>query len=249
MRLYPLALLFTACAYGSSQLGGPPSVGSASEPAGSTPAAAASSGADPTAAPCPESREPCVVKPETPPGALQEADDADADGAGPSDAEATAEASAARERVVEAARGHLGKRFRGDCSTFVRTVYSEAGVELQPPPTARTSEGLFLNMPAVERPMPGDLAFFHDTYGRVRTEARTTHVAVVESVEGAIVWLIHRGKHGIARIKLNLEARHDRGTNDYIRIRRRHDRPGLLYLAGELLSGFRALPGLAPDDP
>jgi hypothetical protein len=188
-----------------------------------------------------------VVKPETPSGAPQEADDSDE--ASPLDTEASAEANAARERVVEAARSHLGKRFRGDCSTFVRTVYSEAGVQLQPPASARTSEGLFLNMPAAERPMPGDLAFFHDTYGRVRTEARTTHVAVVESVQGAIVWLIHRGKHGIARMKLNLEARHDRETNDYLRIRHRHDRPGLRYLAGELLSGFGALPGLAPDDP
>jgi hypothetical protein len=157
----------------------------------------------------------------------------------------------ARERLVSAARTYLGKRFHGDCSTFVRRVYTDVGLALNMRPARKASEGLYLAMSAVDLPMPGDLAFFHDTYGppvKAGQPRQLTHVAVVEGVKGRIVSLIHREGRGIARICLDLDRPHDRSTNSFIRRRRRTDRPGVQYLAGELLTGFASLPGLGKQE-
>jgi hypothetical protein len=148
---------------------------------------------------------------------------------------------APRQRLLEAARSHLGKRFRGDCSTFVRRVYAEAGLRFEPMTAGTGSEAVLLAMQPVERPRPGDVAFFRDTYGWPRGPGkgrRLTHVAVVEEVDGTTVTLIHRGHRGIARITLDLARPHDKSVNSQIRIRHRNDRKGLEYLSGELLTGF-----------
>ena len=155
----------------------------------------------------------------------------------------------ARNRLVRSARNHLGRRFAGDCSAFVRRVFAEAGVVLPELRSARTmTESLYRSMWPVAKPEPGDLAYFrrtrrHDRGGKDRYGL--THVAIVEVVDGARVTMIHRGSSGIRRLAMNLDHPHDRDENGILKRRRAGDKPGLPSLAGELFAGF-ATP-LAPE--
>ncbi len=153
----------------------------------------------------------------------------------------------ARARLVAAARRHVGKRFRGDCNDFVRRVYAEAHVPLPPPARGRSAtESIFRSLVLVRRPRPGDLAFFHRTYDReVRGRRRNlfTHVALVESVEGPRVSLIHRGSRGIRRLTMNLARPADPDENGPLRRHRPDDNPKQRYLASELFAGFASALG------
>jgi peptidoglycan DL-endopeptidase CwlO len=148
----------------------------------------------------------------------------------------------ARARVVAAARRHVGKRFKGDCSGFVRRVYAEAGLSL-PPNAGRysASESMFHSLAPVRVPRPGDLAFFHRTHDREAPgpgHNRFTHVALVESVHGPRVTLIHRGSKGIQRLAMNLARPTDPDENGALRRHRPGDSPRQRYLASELFAGF-----------
>jgi hypothetical protein len=144
-----------------------------------------------------------------------------------------------RAHVVSIARAHLGERFRGDCSEFVRRVYAEASAPLPTP--GRSSESMYRGLARVRRPRPGDLAFFHRTYDREPPGPRRnlfTHVALVEAVRGSRVTLIHRTSAGIQRVAMNLSRPGDPEENGAVRRRRAGDRPRLQYLAGELFAGY-----------
>lgn len=145
-------------------------------------------------------------------------------------------------RIVAAARRHLDQPFRGDCSGFVKRVLADVGVQLPPSGASRTAtEALSQSTRPTGRPHPGDLAFFHDTYDRNRDGLRNdpwSHVAIVESVEGDQLTLIHRGGSGVARILMDLERPTDSKRNSTVRVHRRRDPPGTLYLTGELSAGF-----------
>ena len=154
-----------------------------------------------------------------------------------------------RERLVAAARRHLGQAWRGDCSNFVEQVYREAGLPLTPVRARSASEGLWLVSRPVPRPHPGDLAFFHDTFDRAGDGRRGqlfTHVAMVEAVAGPRVTLIHRSSRGIQRLALNLSRRHDPAENGWLRKRRAGEPPGRRLLSGEL---FAAYGSAVPADP
>jgi cell wall-associated NlpC family hydrolase len=164
--------------------------------------------------------------------------------ADPQDRAADEEPPGLRARLLAAARGLLGRPFRGDCSGFVLTLLRKVGVRAALPPARSRSEALFLRGERVERPEPGDLAFFHDTYDRNhdgRLNDRWTHVALVERVEGELVTLLHRGIHGVERIRMDLAHPSDRTANDRLRIPRKNEPPGTRHLAGELFSGFGAI--------
>jgi hypothetical protein len=146
------------------------------------------------------------------------------------------------EEIASEAGRYVDRSFRGDCSGFVKHVLDEVGVTLPMPAQARTgSEALKLATRPTSRPRPGDLAFFHDTYDRNR-DGRVndpySHVAIVEQVEGDQLTLVHRGGKGIARIRMDVRRPSDRERNSILRVRRRDDRPGTRYLAGELSAGF-----------
>jgi len=147
-----------------------------------------------------------------------------------------------RARIVAAARRHIGKPFHGDCSGFVRRVYGEAGVALTLTVNGSTaSESIFRSLARVRRPRRGDLAFFHRTYDREAPgpgRNRFTHVALVESVHGPRVSLIHRGGAGVRRFTMNLARPADPEENGALRRKRPGDRRGQRYLASELLAGF-----------
>lgn len=154
---------------------------------------------------------------------------------------ATARSASARERLVAAALRHLGRAWSGDCSDFVERVHAEAGLPLRPRSARSASEGLWRATRPVERPRPGDLAFFHDTFDRDRDGRRGdrfTHVALVESVDGPRVLLVHRGSRGIQRLAMNLSRRHDPAENGWLRKRRAGDPPGQRFLSGELFAAY-----------
>jgi hypothetical protein len=148
----------------------------------------------------------------------------------------------ARARILEVARREVGGRFDGDCSGWIRHVMRTAGVELGPLPSARSmSESLHLVSRPVERPRPGDLVFFHDTYdrdGSGRLGQPWTHVALVEEVDGDAATLLHRGGSGIVRIRIDRSRPHDDAANDAVRVRTGHDPRGTRYLAAELFAGW-----------
>jgi peptidoglycan DL-endopeptidase CwlO len=152
-----------------------------------------------------------------------------------------------RARLVGAARRRVGEPFRGDCSGFVLAALRDARVRVPPLPAARSrSASLWLACRPVEKPRPGDLAFFHDTYDRDRDgrlDDRFTHVAVVERVEGRRVVLVHRNGSRVERLRMSLDRPGDADQNDVLRVKRRGDAPGTRYLAGELFAAFGALLG------
>jgi hypothetical protein len=152
----------------------------------------------------------------------------------------------ARASIVAAARRQLGIRFREDCSGFVLSLLRTAGVEVALAPARSRSESLYLASRRVRAPRPGDLAFFHDTYDRNRDGRANdpyTHVAVVESVAGDAVLLVHRGGRGIERVKMDLTRSSERASNDPVRHRRRGDPRSLRVLAGELFAGYGTVVG------
>ncbi len=151
-----------------------------------------------------------------------------------------------------------GRRFRGDCSNFVRAVFSTLDLDLfavpHPPPHAN---GVRLIHAWVARygvnyrarvPKPGDVVYFDNTYDRNhdgRLDDRLTHVGLVDEVEpDGTFYVIHDASHGVEREPMNLLHPHDRldaagrEINAFLRRRTGHDRPGTPRLMGELFAGF-----------
>ncbi|EPX56028.1 hypothetical protein D187_007370 [Cystobacter fuscus DSM 2262] len=130
----------------------------------------------------------------------------------------------AREKVLAAARGMLGRTkiqlsgrtWPADCTGFVEAVHSRAGVSLRGA-AAKGDNGVtaFYRYARAKgrvytrgTPRPGDLVFFRETYDRNRDGRRNdglTHVALVDKVEpnGTVV-VIHRVKRGVVRYRMNL---------------------------------------------
>jgi cell wall-associated NlpC family hydrolase len=160
-----------------------------------------------------------------------------------------------RSQVVGEAARQIGRKSvrndRSDCAGFVRSVFRAVGLALPTGFSSRGSaaEAIAKGLPGRLhlKPLPGDLAIFHDTYDRNHDGELGdpfSHVAIVESADSAgRVSLIHFGGHGVARIVLDVSrpSVHKDGNitvNDYLRVRRQGDAPGTRYLAGELLAGF-----------
>lgn len=148
-----------------------------------------------------------------------------------------------RQQIVESARRWLERKARAhDCSSFVRAVLGEAGVEV-PVEYAEGDTGsraLFRSSQPVREPRPGDIAVFHNTWDRNRNgrlDDPFSHIAVVEQVEAGRVTLIHRGGSGVSRLKMNLQRPFDRSENGVLRPAGRHP----MARAGELFGGFGSL--------
>lgn len=140
-----------------------------------------------------------------------------------------------------------------DCVGFVRLVYESLGIDLFAVSQGRRGENgvtaIWRRARAAraihQRPRPGDIVFFHETYDRNHDGKRDdglTHVGIVESVaEDGTVTFVHRGNSGIHRSKLNLRfprVHRDRSgevVNDILRPKMGKRRA---YTAGELFSGF-----------
>jgi hypothetical protein len=162
------------------------------------------------------------------------------DGAVPSDDEATAKERAQIAKIAGEAVGKgpivvNGERFRMDCSGVARGIYARAGHKLGTVEVAGATNDTRVLFEMVRRtgslrrhhPLPGDLAFFDDTWdqnGNGLRDDPLSHVAVVEKVEDdGTVLLVHRVGKSIVRARMNLDFpldRHDksgRTLNHYLR--------------------------------
>ena len=154
---------------------------------------------------------------------------------------------------------HDGSLARRDCSGLVEAVYGEAGLHL---PSAEDLDGNSVAREYVgferegglelDHPLPGDVAFFHDTWDRNRNgklDDPLTHVAIVTEVDiDGTLTLVHFGSHGVASFRMNLydlHLSHDaagRRVNDRLRVQKRRDPPHTPYLASELFTAFGRTP-------
>lgn len=149
---------------------------------------------------------------------------------------------------------HDGTLLRRDCSGLVETLFLQQGLalptaELAGNAVAREFAGFKRDGALVlDHPLPGDLAFFDDTYDRNhngRVDDPLTHVALVTEVDvDGTVTLVHFGSHGVTTFRMNLAqshaARDSRGRriNDRLRVQTRRDPPRTHYLASELFVAF-----------
>ena len=154
-----------------------------------------------------------------------------------------------------------GVRFNGDCSGYVAAVYQAEGIplrdglRLEPGDAGSSAVALYrmvaahgLIFGAEQRPLPGDLVFFNDTYdrnGNGAVDDPLTHVGIVEEVSArGPVRFLHRGSRGVARGVMDLGRRdRDRDAsgatlNTPLRLVRRGDPPGTRYLSAQLFAGF-----------
>lgn len=164
--------------------------------------------------------------------------------------------------LAEAARGFLGRRaiavggkhFPDDCTGLVRAVYATQGVDLfadggLPGDSGVTAIWRYAGRHGSlhsEKPVPGDIVFYRETYDRNRDGRENdglTHVGIVESVEDdGTVRVIHRVAHGVMRYHMNLDHPRERRDsasgrvlNDYLREGKRSR------LAAELFAGYATL--------
>ena len=108
-----------------------------------------------------------------------------------------------------------GRRWRSDCSGFVRSCFAGAGLELGAVEGARSdSESIYRALAERGRTRgrrarvrPGDLAFFHNTWDRNGDHLRDdrfTHVALVERVDDdGTVHLMHYASGRVKRDVVN----------------------------------------------
>ena len=153
-------------------------------------------------------------------------------------------------RVADSAVWYLKNRpltNRRDCSGLVEDVLSRAGVDVHG--NSRTLwEDAKRDGRLVNKPRPGDLAFFDRTYDANRNgkvDDRLTHVEIAIEPGGTVV-MVHRGSGRIQALRMNLgaPATHRLGEqvlNDYLAA------PGYGLqnsprLAGQLFCGFARPP-------
>ncbi|MHB8873731.1 MAG: CHAP domain-containing protein [Myxococcaceae bacterium] len=133
----------------------------------------------------------------------------------------------ARDKVVELARGLVGKkgvllggkRYPDDCTGLVKGVFAQVGVNLageaQAGDNGVTAMYRFASAHGRVyqggRPVPGDLVFFRETYdlnADGRANDGLTHVGLVEAVrDDGTVLVIHRVQRGVVRYRMNLAHR------------------------------------------
>ena len=107
------------------------------------------------------------------------------------------------------------KPFRSDCSGFVTACFSTVGAELIDPMVTGPSGSAMMyktlkrqrRVHNRKRPLPGDLAFFHNTHDRNSNGLRDdhfTHVALVERIDGdGTIFLLHFLSGEIRRDRAN----------------------------------------------
>ena len=152
-----------------------------------------------------------------------------------------------------------GERFGADCTGFVQAVYAAEGIPLRRLMEAAAPDersGVTAALRAMERygvvfagggerPAPGDLVFWNDTWdrnGNGDADDPLTHVGLVEYVVDGTVVFLHRGSRDVARGVMTLDRPDARAANGLLAntpIRTRGARPrGAPALAGELFAAF-----------
>jgi hypothetical protein len=153
------------------------------------------------------------------------------------------------EHAAAIAAGLEKPPMRHDCSGFIFAAYAAAGEPLTIPDRYAGKSGSAAKMlyswahaekrDFHERPEPGDLAFFRDTYGPKGTGI--THVALVEKVDAdGNVTLIHYLSNKVMRSRMNLAHPADPAVNGYLR---KKDKPGTPLLSGQLFVAYARFAG------
>jgi hypothetical protein len=169
------------------------------------------------------------------------------------------------ERILIAARGDLGKRGRGggvDCSTYVRSAYLAAGIDLYAGASPRDNGVQAIHryvrkhgrLQRARLPAKGDLVFFDNSYdrnGNRLLDDALTHVGIVEEVlPDRTVLVLHATNHGIVREPMNLRRRHalidasGQAINAALRRKSAYDGPRTPHLMSELFAGFGTVVGV-----
>lgn len=157
--------------------------------------------------------------------------------------------AARAEELLEQKHPNLVRR---DCSGLIETVYRDLGLllpelDVEGNSVKREYEGFGANQTVLhDRPLPGDLAFFDDTWDRNKNgkvDDPLTHVTIVTEIDvDGTVTMVHFARGHLSHLQMNLDQTHTfsvkgKRLNDYLRVARKRDQPGTHYLAGELYQG------------
>jgi probable lipoprotein NlpC len=169
------------------------------------------------------------------------------------------------QRVLDTARAGLGKRGGAsgvDCSTYVRSAYLAAGVDLYAAAAPHDNGVQAIHryvrkhgrLSRARLPLKGDLVFFDNSYDRNRNrllDDRLTHVGIVEEVlPDRTVLVLHATNHGIVREPMNLRRPHTvtdasgQPMNAPLRRRSAYDGPRTPHLMSELFAGYGTIFGI-----
>ncbi|HYZ90109.1 MAG TPA: CHAP domain-containing protein [Myxococcales bacterium] len=169
------------------------------------------------------------------------------------------------QRVLDVARAGIGKRGGSsgvDCSTYVRTAYLAAGIDLYSAALPRDNGVQAIHryvrrhgrLQRARLPASGDLVFFDNSYDRNRNrllDDPLTHVGIVEEVlSDRTILVLHATNHGIVREPMNLRRPHrvadasGQPINAALRRRSPYDGPRTPHLMSELFAGFGTVLGV-----
>ncbi|HWE25970.1 MAG TPA: NlpC/P60 family protein [Myxococcales bacterium] len=169
------------------------------------------------------------------------------------------------DRVLNSARARLGTRGAKagiDCSTYVRTAYLAAGIDLYSGALPRDNGVQAIHryvrkhgrLQRARLPARGDLVFFDNSYDRNRNrllDDPLTHVGIVEDVlADRTVLVLHATNHGIVREPMNLRRPHalsdasGQVINAALRRKTAYDTPRTPHLMSELFAGYGTVIGV-----
>jgi hypothetical protein len=168
------------------------------------------------------------------------------------------------QRVLDVARASLGKRAGRDgvdCSTYVRSAYLAAGIDLYAAALPRDNGVQAIHryvrkhghLQRARLPAKGDLVFFDNSYDRNRNrllDDPLTHVGIVEEIlPDRTVLVLHATNHGIVREPMNLRHPHvladasGQAINAPLRRKTAYDGPRTPHLMSELFAGYGTVLG------
>ncbi len=176
-----------------------------------------------------------------------------------------------RGKLVKYALGFKGKsrvkkdkKYRNDCSGFVRSVFDKFDIELYNTSKVKKN-GKWLSGTEViynfikdngevfsdKLPRIGDIIFFDNTTDRNRdgkVNDKFTHIAIVVNVlSNGTIYYIHKSHRGINIQKMNLNypdkvyiknGKKRIKVNSYLRKRRRKDKKNTPYLSSQMFRAF-----------
>ena len=142
-----------------------------------------------------------------------------------------------------------GRKFNMDCSGVVLAVYYRSGIDLQPLLSGYAGGGvqrLYSLMKTEEltyrpeRPEPGDMLFWDNTYDKNGNKAKDdelTHVGMVvhSGNDGTVEYVHHNYRKGIVLARMNLSDPDNLDVNSPMRARGEETGHAPLWLSSHLL--------------